>query len=73
MVTILMISAKMTTLDLLKIKVYENKDYNVKNPLHDVTNKDLWCDSNSLVEMVIWPKFGNSSISIKEVIIMSIL
>ena len=71
MVRILMISAKMATLGLLKIKVFENKDYHVIKSLHVVINKALWCDSNYLVEMVNWPKFGKSSISMKEVVIIS--
>ena len=29
--------------------------------------------SNHIVDVVIWPKFGNSTISIREVIIISIL
>ena len=41
MVRILMISAKMATLDLLKIKVFENKDYHVIKSLHVVINKAL--------------------------------
>ena len=41
MVRILMISAKMATLGLLKIKVFENKDYHVIKSLHVVINKAL--------------------------------
>ena len=55
MVTILMISAKMDTLGLLKIKLV------------------LLRDSNYIVDVAMWPKFGNSNISIREVIITSIL
>ena len=73
MVTILMMSAKMTTLGLLKIKVFWNKGYDVIISVHDVTNKILSRDSNYIVDVVMWPKFGNSSISMKEVIITSIL
>ena len=36
MVTILMMSAKLATLDLLKIKVYLNKGYDVMIPVYDV-------------------------------------
>ena len=60
----------------LKIAVFWNKDYDVIIYVHDVTNKILSHDSNYIVDMVIWSydhKFGNSSISIREVIITSIL
>ena len=35
--------------------------------------KILSGDSNYIVEVIMWPKFGNSSISMREVIITSIL
>ena len=73
MVTILMMSAKMATLGLLKIKVFWNKGYDVITPVCDVTNKILSHDSNYIVDVVMWPKFGNSTISMREVIITSIL
>ena len=73
MLTILMMSAKMTTLDFLKIKVFRNKVYDVIVSVHDVTNKTLSRESNYTVDVVMWPKFGNSSISMREVIITSIL
>ena len=41
--------------------------------LHDVANKILSGDSNFIVDMVMWPKFGNSNISMREVSITSIL
>ena len=41
MVTILMMSAKMGTLGILKIKVFQNKDYYILTSVHDVTNKVL--------------------------------
>ena len=73
MVTILMMSAKMATPGLLKIKVFWNKGYDVIISVHDVTNKILSRDSNYIIDVVMWPKFGNSSISMREVIITSIL
>ena len=73
MVTILPMSAKMATLGLLKIKVFWNKGYDVIIFVHDVTNKVLSRDSNYIVDMFIWPTFGDSSISMTEVIITSIL
>ena len=43
---ILIMSGKMANLGFLKIKVFENKDYDVIISLHDVTNKILSGDSN---------------------------
>ena len=68
-----MISAEMATPGLLKTTVFWNKGYDVIVPAHDVTNKILLRDSNYIVDVVMWPKFGNSSISVREVIITSIL
>ena len=72
MVTILMISGEMAPLDHLKIDVFWNKDYDVIIYVHDVTNKVLSRDSNYIVDAVMWPKLGNSSISLRKVIITSI-
>ena len=66
-------SAKIATPALLKIKVFGNKVYYVINSACDVTNKILSHDSNYIMDVVIWPKFGNSSICMKEVVITSIL
>ena len=68
-----MIPAKMGTLGLLKINLFWNKGYDVKIYVHDVTNKILSRDSNQIVYLVIWPKFGNSSTSVREVIMTSFL
>ena len=68
-----MIPAKMATPGLLKTTVFWNKGYEAIVPAHDVTNKILLRDSNYIVDVVMWPKFGNSSISVREVIITSIL
>ena len=68
-----MMSAKMATPDLLKITVFWNKGYDVIIPVDDVTNKILSRDSNYIVDVSMWPKFGNSSISLREVITTSIL
>ena len=48
MVTILMMSAKMATLGLLKIKEYWNKCHDVIISIHDVNNKILSSDGNML-------------------------
>ena len=69
MVAILMISAKLATLDILKIKVYWNKGYNVKIPVLDVTNKILSRNTNYIVNVAMWPKIGNSSVFMRDVII----
>ena len=70
MVTILMTSAKLATPDFLKIKIFQNKGYDVIIPAYNVTNKILSRYSNYVVDIV---KFGNSSISMRKVIITSIL
>ena len=69
----LMMSPKLATLGLLEIKAIWNKGYGVIISLYDVTNKILSRDSSYIVEVVMWPKFGNSSISMREVIITLIL
>ena len=61
-----MMSAKMAILGILKI-------YDVKISVCDVINKILSCDSNYIANVVMWPKFGDSSISMREVITTSIL
>ena len=63
----------MATLGLLKIKVFCNKGHNVIIYVHDVTNKISSSDSNFTVAVVMCRKFGNSSISMREVITTSIL
>ena len=73
MVIILMVSAKVTTPGLLKTKLFWNKGYDVIISVHDVNNKILSCDSNYIVDVAMWPKSGNSSVSMREVIVTSIL
>ena len=68
-----MMSAKMATIDLLKMKLFWNNAYDVIIFVHDVTNKLLSRDLNYIVDVVIWPKFNNPSISLREVIIAWIL
>ena len=68
-----MMSAKMGTLGILKINLFWNKDYDVTISVHKVTNKILLRESNYIADVVIWTKFGNYSISMREVIITSIL
>ena len=53
MVTILMMSAKMATLGLLKIEVFRNKGYDIIISVYDIINKNLSCDSNFIVDVVM--------------------
>ena len=69
-VRILMMSAKVATPGLLKIKVFWKKGYDV---IIYVTNKVLSRDSNYIVDVVMGLNFCNCSISIRKVIIISIL
>ena len=69
MVAILMMSAKMATLELVIIKVFWNKGYEVIISAYDITNKILLRDTNYIVNVALRQKFGNSRISMKEVII----
>ena len=68
-----MMSATMATPGLLTIEVFLNKGCDVIIFVHDVTNKILSRDSNYIVDVVMLPKFRNSSIFVREVIITSIL
>ena len=68
-----MMSAKLATLGLLKAKIFWNKSYDVTTSVCNVTSKISSRDSNYIVDVVMWPKFGNSSISMGEVNITSIL
>ena len=63
----------MATLGLGEIKVFWNKCYIVIITVHDLTNEILSRDSNYTVDAVMWPKFSNSSISMRKVTITSIL
>ena len=65
--------SKMANLGLLKIKMFWNKGYDFIISVHDVSNKILSRDSNYIVDVVKWPKSGNSNMSMREVIITSIL
>ena len=62
MATILILSAKLTTLGLLKIKVFKNIVHGVKISVHDV-----------LAKFYRVMKFSSLSISMREVIITAIL
>ena len=65
-----MMSAKLTTPGPFKLIVFWNKGYDVIIPVDD---KILSRGSNYIVDVFMWPKFGNSRISMREVITISIL
>ena len=67
-----MTSVKMASPALLKIKIFSNKVYYAIYSVYDVTNKVLSHDSNYIIDVAMGPKFGNSNICIREVIITSI-
>ena len=69
----LMMSAKMATLDLFKMRIFWNKGYYVIYSVYEVTDKISSHNPNYIVDVVMWPMFGNSSICIREIIITSIL
>ena len=73
MVATFIISSKLASLGLLKIKVFWNKGYDVIIFVHDLTNKILPRDSNYTVDAVMWSKFGNFIVSMRKVIMTSIL
>ena len=59
MLTILMMSAKIFTAGFRIIRLFWNNSYDVIIFVHDVTNKTLSDDSNYIMDVVMWPKFGN--------------
>ena len=71
-VAILMMSPKLATFSLPKIKIFQKAGCDVVISVHEVTNKVLSSDSNHTVDVAMWPGFGNSSISTREVIATSI-
>ena len=67
MVKILMMSAKIAT------PVFWSKGHYVIYYFYDVINIISSHESNYIMYVLMWPKFGNSRICIREVIITSIL
>ena len=53
MIATFMMSAKLATLGLVKIKLFWNKGYDVIISVHDVTNKVLSRNSNYIVDGVM--------------------
>ena len=68
-----MMSEKMATPGFLKITVFWNKGDDVIIHVDDVSDKILSSDSNDIVGLFMWSKFGNSSIFIRGGITASIL
>ena len=68
-----MMSAKMATPCHVKLTVFWNKGYEDIVPASDVTDKILSSDSNYIADVSLWPRFDKCSISMREVIITSIL
>ena len=62
-----MMSAKLETLGHLKMKVLRNEGYDVILFTNEISNKVLSRDSDHIVNAVMWPKFGKSSIPMREV------
>ena len=56
MVTILLISAKLASPELLEIKMFQNIGYDVIIPEYDVTNKISSRGSNYILDVIMWPK-----------------
>ena len=67
-----MMSAKMAAPGLLKTKGFWNKGYHVIRFFHDITKKVLSYDSNYVIDVIMWPEFGNYSISMRKVITTSV-
>ena len=55
-----------------KMKVFWNKDYGIIIYVLDVASKVLSPDSNHIVGAIMWSKFGNFSVSMREVTITAI-
>ena len=72
-VTSLMMPAKMVTPGLLKITVFWNKGYDVIIYCLWRHQQKVTRNSNYIVDVFMWQKFGNSKVSVTEVIIISIL
>ena len=68
-----MIPSKLATPGLIKIKVFWNKGSGVINFINDATNIILSSSSIYIVDVVMWPNFGYSSIFMIVVIITQIL
>ena len=66
---VLMVLVKMGIPGLPKMKVFWKKGYDIIISTLDVTKKFMSRDPNYYANLFMWPKFGNSSISVREVVI----
>ena len=62
MIVILMMLAKLATLGLLKVKLFQNKGYEVIISVHDVPNKIISRESNYTADSLATQTLGLSSI-----------
>ena len=69
MVGILIMSAKLAICGLLKIKPFQYKGYDSIISVQDATKRISSGDSNYIVNVAMWRNFGNSSITLREVVI----
>ena len=67
MVAILIMLEKFSNIDLHIVKVFWKGILKVS--VHDVTYETLSPKPNNILDGVMWPKFGNSNISMREVTI----
>ena len=67
LIAILMMSARTDTLGLLKIILSWKNVNDVIISIYEVISKTSLYDSNYIVDMVMKPKFGNTSISMTEI------
>ena len=58
MAVIMMMSGNSAAVSLLKIKIFWNKGYNIIISVRNNTNKNLSRDSNYIIDVIMWPKFG---------------
>ena len=73
MVTIFIMSPKLASPELLKLKEFQTKGYDVIILDDDVTNNILSRNSNYVVDLGMLLKVGNCSISMRDVFITSVL
>ena len=66
-IAILMILPKLATPNLLKLNFIWNNCDDIIISVSVVTNKILSLVSNYMLDLVMWPKYGNSNISMEEV------
>ena len=51
----------MATLVVLKLKLFCSKSYDVITSVYDVASRISSADSNYIVDVIMWPKFGKLS------------